>query len=222
MSFMHFEGATAAAGNDVISLSGSLASPNVASANSGTDDGNDYVVATAGFAFSAWTISGLVKGNVMRRSNNSYSSYQSATQWINNKDFTAIYFIRAQHDPASSGDPLWGDPPDSGNALDQWNSLIPNKTSRQWLWSCGSQLQCTASGTVFVEIARTGSSVTFDTDNVNAGSDYVTTNGNHGFSTGDVVVYDTDGGTAEIGLFDSIETGSTYYVRSLASDQLAF
>lgn len=227
MSFMHFEGATAAAGNDVVSLTGTLASPNISVGELGTLDGSQYVCGQGGWQFAAWTIQGLVKGNVMKRRSNFngsvfFTSYQSSTTWIDNKNFTKIYWIRGQYDPQSTGNPLWGDVPNGGNALGQWYPLIPNKNGFFWSWSCCSQYNCSYEGTVFVEIARQGNSATFSTATVNAASDYVTTDSPHGFSTGDGVTYDKDGGTANIGLFDSLIDGGYYYVRALSTTQLAF
>lgn len=60
---------------------------------------------------------------------------------------------------------------------------------------------------------------TFNTNTgVNGTTEVVTTDSNHGYANGAAVYYQKQGGTAAVGLTD----GTLYYVRSIASNQLAF
>ena len=89
--------------------------------------------------------------------------------------------------------------------------------------STGHAIRLTTTGT-FAFVGNTFTSYghtrrTFNTSSgVNSGSDYVTLDDNHGYSNGAAIYYQKQGGSASIGLTDS----TLYYVRSIASNQLAF
>jgi len=89
--------------------------------------------------------------------------------------------------------------------------------------STGHAIRITATGTfdfsgnTFTSYGPTKRAFNTNTD-VNSSTDVVTTDENHGYTTGAAVYYLKQGGTAAVGLTD----GNLYYVRSIASNQLAF
>lgn len=147
MSFMHFDTMSVVAGLDVITLSGSLAAPNNAIYSSTATS------VTAGWNFATLTSGSIQKGSANRRYGTAYT-VPKEEEWINNKDFVRQFWIRARHDPLSTGDSLWGTAPTAGPTLDTWFNLDPDDANHEWVWTTTSG---TLSGTIEVMIAADNS-----------------------------------------------------------------
>lgn len=86
----------------------------------------------------------------------------------------------------------------------------------------GHSIRITATGTyTFDEHSFSGGGVTernFLTSSVNEGADTITTDSTHGYSNGDAVYYQDQGGSVNMGLTD----GNLYYVRAPSTTTLSF